>query len=161
MVKLDFETDITYRSATAEDSDFLIKSRLEFINVTNTDSNYELIKANLYKYFEKAFKENQCDIILAEKESVVIGTGIVFYYDSVPSSFNPWGKNAYITSMYVNEGYRRRGIAATILDKLINIAKTKKYYIFILQPSDMGKPLYEKFGFFEGKKGMLLKICSD
>lgn len=152
---------INYRNATNEDLNFLIKSRLDFIHISDIDSNYEFVKNNVYKYFVKGLNESQCDIILAENDSVVIGTGIVFHYDSVPSLFNPWGKNAYITSMYVDEKYRRQGIGLAILDKLINIAKAKEYYIFILQPSEMGKPLYEKYGFFEGNKGMLLKLHGE
>ncbi len=150
--------DITYRNATIIDLDFLVESRLDFIHISSVDENYELIKRNLYLYFENSLEAKQCDIVLAESNSSVIGTGIIFYYNSVPSFFNPWGKNAYITSMFVKEEYRRRGIASTILDELIKIAQHKEYHIIILQESDMGRPLYEKFGFHEGKKGMILKF---
>ena len=149
---------IRYRNATIDDIDYLVESRLEFINISFNDENYELIKSNLYIYFKHGLNEKQCDIILAEADSLVIGTGIIFYYDSVPSLFNPWGKTAYITSMFVNEKYRRQGIALTILDKLIKIALLKDCHVFLLQESDIGKPLYEKYGFHEGKKGMILKI---
>jgi GNAT superfamily N-acetyltransferase len=60
--------------------------------------------------------------------------------------------------MFVNEKYRRQGIASIILDRLIQTALHKGYHIFMLQESDMGKPLYEKYGFHEGKKGMILKL---
>ncbi len=136
----------------------MVESRLDFINISEADINYELIKENLYRYFSKALNEQQCDIILAETNSSVIGTGIVFYYDSVPSSFNPWGKNAYLTSMYVHEDYRRQGIATTILDKLVHIAKVKDYHVIFLTATDIGRKLYEKYGFIEGKAGMLLKL---
>lgn len=150
--------EVTYRNATIEDIDFLVDSRLDFIHISCTDDNYGFIKSNLYDYFEAGLKEKQCDIVLAEVASSVIGTGIIFYYNSVPSLFNPWGKNAYITSMFVNEKYRRQGFASTILDKLIKTAKLKDYHVFILQETDIGKPLYEKYGFHEGKKGMILKL---
>lgn len=149
---------INYRNAIVEDMALLVESRLSFIHISKTDANYQLLKNNIQNYFEKGFKEKQFDIILAEHENSIIGTGIIFYYDAVPSSFNPWGKNAYITSMFVNESYRRCGIATNILDKLIQISKSKGYHVFILQESDMGRPLYEKYGFHEGKKGMILKI---
>ena len=150
--------EVIYRNAIMEDIDFLVDSRLDFINISYADESYELLKSNLYLYFEKGLLEKQCDIVLAEVDSSVIGTGIIFYYNSVPSLFNPWGKNAYITSMFVNEKYRRQGIASTILDKLIRTARVKEYRIFLLQESKMGKPLYEKYGFHEGKNGMLLKL---
>ena len=150
--------EIIYRNAIMEDIDFLVDSRLDFINISYADESYELLKSNLYLYFEKGLLEKQCDIVLAEVDSLVIGTGIIFYYNSVPSLFNPWGRNAYITSMFVNEKYRRQGIASTILDKLIRTARVKEYRIFLLREAEMGKPLYEKYGFHEGKKGMLLKL---
>lgn len=153
-----YKMEIFYRNATTDDIDFLVESRLDFIHISNTDVNYQLIKSNLYLYFNQGLKEEQCDIILAEIDSFVIATGIIFYYNAVPSLFNPWGKNAYITSMFVNEKYRRQGIASIILDKLIKNALLKGYHIFLLQESDMGKPLYEKYGFHEGKKGMILKL---
>ena len=84
-----------------------------------------------------------------------MGTGVAFYYHSVPSQFNPHGKNAYITSMYVAEHYRRRGIATQILDRLVQTAKTRGYRIFFLQESAMGRPLYEKYGFRPGTPGMI------
>jgi len=149
---------INYRNATVEDIALLVESRLNFIHVFKIDANYQLLKSNIQNYFEKGFKETQFDIILAEHENSIIGTGIIFYYDAVPSSFNPWGKNAYITSMFVNENYRRGGIATNILDNLIQISKSKGYHVFILQETDMGRPLYEKYGFHEGRKGMILKI---
>lgn len=150
--------EIIYRNATINDMDFLVESRLDFIHVLKSEANYQVLKNSIQNYFENGFKENQFDIILAEYENSVIGTGIIFYYNAVPSSFNPWGKNAYITSMFVNENYRRRGIATIILDKLIQISKSKGYHVFILQESDMGRALYEKYGFQEGRKGMILKI---
>jgi GNAT superfamily N-acetyltransferase len=149
---------INYRNATVVDIDFLVESRLDFIDISYADENYELLKSNLYIYFEKGLLEKQCDIVLVEVDSSIIGTGIIFYYNSVPSLFNPWGRNAYITSMFVNEKYRRQGIASTILDKLIKTALLNEYHIFLLQESEMGKSLYEKYGFHEGKNGMLLKL---
>lgn len=152
--------EVIYRNATVADIDFLVESRLLFSHVSNEDENYQLLKDNLYSYFGRALRENQCDVILAELDSMVIATGILFYYDAVPSKFNPWGKNAYLTSMYVQEGYRRQGIASTILNQLIKQAMLKGHHVFILQETDMGRPLYEKFGFREGKKGMILKrLC--
>jgi GNAT superfamily N-acetyltransferase len=157
-VDLDKEMAVVYRNATVDDIDFLVSSRLDFIEISVSNSEYVFIKNSIREYFIKALSEKQCDVILAEKENIIIGTGIVFYYDSVPSMFNTSGKNAYITSMYVDDKLRRQGIGTAILNKLINIAKAKKYRIFILQESDMGKPLYEKHGFIEGKRGMLLKL---
>ena len=149
--------DISYRSATERDLELLVESRLTFVEMTKEDDAYGLVRENTRAYFHDAIKEGQCDIILAEHMDVVVGTGIVFYYSSVPSKYNPWGKNAYITSMYVDAAYRRRGIAGEILTRLLSLAKEKGCHVFMLQESEMGRPLYEKFGFRKGKPGMILK----
>jgi hypothetical protein len=46
--------EIIYRNATINDIDFLVKSRLDFIHISNNDENYELIKRNLFSYFENS-----------------------------------------------------------------------------------------------------------
>ena len=47
----------------------------------------------------------------------------------MPTHHNPSGNKAYIMNMYTNPKYRRKGIAIS------------------LEATDMGKPLYEKYGF--------------
>ena len=144
--------EIIYRNATIDDIDFLVESRLDFIHVFKKDAEYQLLKNNIQNYFETGFKEGQFNIILAEHENLVIGTGIIFYYDAVPSSFNPWGKNAYITSMFVNENYRRRGIATNILDKLIQISKPKGYHVLFFKNRKWEEAFMKSMGFMKEEK---------
>lgn len=98
---------------------------------------------------------------MAEEDGTCIGTGIVFYYDSVPSLFNPTGKNAYVTSMYVNPGYRCRGIGTEILERVIKCAKKRGVTAMFLSASEMGRPLYEKRGFTDSKNGMMLDLKAE
>lgn len=113
---------------------------------------------NLYAYFEKALSSGSCIAILAEDDQKCIGTGIAFFYDSVPSPFNVTGKNAYITSMFVDEHYRNRGIATKILNELISEAVSRGYKKIYLSASDAGKPLYAKVGFQELSGNMMLDM---
>ena len=62
--------------------------------------------------------------------------------------------------MYVKPNFRRRGIARTMLYKLIKKALEKGYKIIMLNASEMGKPLYEKMGFVESRNGMILEVRS-
>lgn len=147
---------MNYRMATYEDIDLLVEQRLKFIEVAENDDMYDVIKHNCYLYFQKAFADNACDVVLAEDNDLCVGTGIVFYYDSVPSVLNVTGKNAYITSMYVEPGYRKKGIGRTIVEKLIDVAAARGYKIIMLNASDMGKSMYQKIGFVEINNGMIL-----
>lgn len=149
---------MNFRLATADDIDLLVSQRLDFIKVYDDNEKYVEIKENCYTYFNKAFANDSCDVILAEENGTCIGTGIVFYYDSVPSPFNITGKNAYITSMYVEPSYRRRGIGTEILERVIECVKKRGVKVIFLSASEMGRQLYEKRGFTDSKNGMLLDL---
>lgn len=145
-----------YRFATSEDIELLVSERLKFVEVDESCSEYKLIKDNCYAYFSEALKCGSCDVILAENDGKCVGTGIIFYYNSVPSTFNITGKNAYVTSMYVAPECRRNGIGSAILSKLLEKAESKGYEIIMLNASELGKPMYQKFGFADSKNGMIL-----
>lgn len=147
-----------YRLATTEDIDLLVTLRLDFIKIHEDNEKYEELKKNCYTYFKKAFTNDTCDVVLAEENGTCIGTGIVFYYDSVPSPFNITGKNSYITSMYVEPSYRRRGIGTELLERVIECAKKRGVTAMFLSASEMRRPMYEKRGFADSKNGMLLDL---
>lgn len=152
---------MNYRYADKRDIDFLVKSRLEFTyemrnkQMETSSQEYEKLKENCERYFQCALAEDTCDVILAEEDGKCVGTGIIFYYFSVPSAFNMEGKNAYITSLYVKPEYRKQGIGNTILKRLIQSASRRGYDIVMLSASELGKPMYEKLGFREIENNMI------
>lgn len=146
-----------YRFANGNDIDLLVRLRLEFLEIDKEHEQYEVIKGNCYSYFRDTLEAGLCDAALAEDEDEIVGTAIVFYYRSVPSSFNVTGRNAYITSMYVKEECRRKGIATNMLKQIVDVSEKKGYSIIMLNASEMGKELYKKFGFSEIQNGMILK----
>ena len=50
-------------------------------------------------------------------------------------------------NMYTNPEYRRKGIAYKTLDILVKEIKNKGISSISLAATDMGRPLYEKYGF--------------
>ena len=67
----------------------------------------------------------------------------------MPTYHNPTGKKAYIMNMYTKPDYRRQGIAFKTLDLLVSDAKTKGINAISLEATDMGRPLYTKYGFIK------------
>ena len=74
----------------------------------------------------------------------------------MPSYHNPSGKKAYIMNMYTNPKYRRKGIAYRTLDMLIKDSKSKGISAISLEATDMGRSLYEKYGFVKMNNEMEL-----
>lgn len=50
-------------------------------------------------------------------------------------------------NMYTNPEYRRKGIAYKMLDMLVKDTKEKGITAISLEATDVGRPLYEKYGF--------------
>ena len=75
-------------------------------------------------------------------------------------------KKAYIMNMYTAPAYRRQGIAFHTLDLLVKDAKKQGVSQIALEATDMGRPLYEKYGFVKMEDEMELKlkhshVCSN
>lgn len=149
---------INYRLAEKSDIDSLVRLRAEFICLDKSHEAFEEVYENIKGYFEYKILTKECVTILAEDENSIIGTGIAFFYESVPSLSNISGKNAYITSMYVKEEYRRMKIGSTILGKLIEISKANHAQFIMLNATEIGRKLYNQYGFKDIENGMILKV---
>ena len=71
-------------------------------------------------------------------------------------------KNSYTKVYFFDRGqaeeYRRQGIAFHTLDLLINDAKKQGVLQIALEATDMGRPLYERYGFVKMEDKMELKV---
>lgn len=146
---------IQYRTATPADLDFLVEERLRFIKVNPDHENYAAIRDNCRAFFEDGLCRQTCDAVIAEDEGRCIGTTIAFYYLSVPSSRNHTGKNAYITSVFVEPDYRRHGIGSEMVRRIVARAQAYGCVNIMLTATEMGKPMYEKLGFIQTPNAML------
>ncbi|MCI9422369.1 MAG: GNAT family N-acetyltransferase [Dorea sp.] len=59
-------------------------------------------------------------------------------------------------NMYTKPEYRRKGIAIKILDILVKESNNKGITAISLEATDMGRPLYEKYGFVKMNNEMEL-----
>ena len=63
----------------------------------------------------------------------------------------------HILNMYTAPEYRRQGIAFHTLDLLVKDAKKQGVSQIALEATDMGRPLYEKYGFVKMEDEMVIK----
>ena len=85
-----------------------------------------------------------------------VGAGGVSYFKVMPTYHNPSGEKACIMNMYTAPAYRRQGIAYKTLDLLVKNAKSRGITAISLEATDMGRSLYEKYGFVKMNNEMEL-----
>ena len=141
---------LLYKKATIEDIDLLTKTRIEVLRAANKlsdDIDMSEVEKHSYEYYKRALLDGSHTAYLVFDEQKIVGTGGVSYFQVMPTYHNPSGLKAYIMNMYTNPEYRRRGIAIETLRLLVEDAKEKGISAISLEATDMGRPLYEKFGF--------------
>lgn len=156
----DFAMDFEYKKASAADIDILTRTRIIVLKAANRlpdDADLSEVEKNTQEYYRKSLVDGSHTAYLVFDGDKFIGTGGVSYYSVMPTCCNPDGKKAYIMNMYTHPDYRRKGIAYHTLDLLINDAKAKGITYITLEATDMGRPLYEKYGFVQMKSEMELK----
>lgn len=151
--------DLIYKRATLEDINTLVETRIEVLRAANklcADTDMGEVERQSYLYYQKALSDGSHIAYLVFDESGCIGTGGVSFFQVMPTYHNPSGKKAHIMNMYTNPKYRRKGIAYKTLDMLIKEIKSKGISSISLEATDMGRPLYEKYGFVKMNSEMEL-----
>lgn len=142
--------DVTYKRATLEDIDILTATRIEVLRAANRlshDIDMSNVEKESYNYYQKALCNSSHIAYLIFDYNHFVGAGGVSFFQVMPTFHNPSGNKAYIMNMYTNPGYRRKGIDCKVLDMLIRDTKRRGIDAISLEATDMGRPLYEKYGF--------------
>lgn len=142
--------NLIYKKATVEDIDLLTKSRMEVLKAANKlsdDADMAEVEIQSNDYYKKALTNGTHTAYLVFDDERIIGAGGISYYRVMPTYHNPSGKRAYIMNMYTNPDYRGSGIATKTLELLVADAEEKGVQQISLEATEMGRPLYERFGF--------------
>ena len=140
---------LEYKKATIEDLDLLTKTRVEVLRAANElpeDTDMSEVEKQSHDYYKKALVDGSHIAYLIFDGESFVGAGGVSFFQVMPTYHNPSGKKAYIMNMYTVSEYRRRGVAYQTLDKLVQEAKERGIFAISLEATDMGRPLYEKYG---------------
>lgn len=120
---------------------------LRAANKLPDDMDMSVVEKESYAYYKRALESGEHIVYLVYDNGTFIGAGGVSFYQVMPTYHNPTGKKAYIMNMYTALEYRRQGIAIHTLDLLVNDARELGVSQIALEATDMGRPLYEKYGF--------------
>lgn len=150
-----------YKRATPEDIEELTRTRIIVLRAANKlsdDMDMSIVEQESHAYYRRALETGEHIAYLVYDNDQFIGAGGVSFYQVMPTYHNPSGKKAYIMNMYTAPEYRRQGIACRTLDLLVKDAKEQGISQIALEATDMGRPLYEKYGFVDMKDEMELVL---
>lgn len=142
--------DLTYKKASIDDIDILTDTRVTVLMAANRlpgDTDTSEVRKQSYEYYSRALKDGSHTAYLVFDGDMFVGAGGVSYYTVMPTYHNTTGGKAYIMNMYTAPSHRRKGIAIKTLDLLVRDARSRGISDISLEATDMGRPLYEKYGF--------------
>lgn len=154
------ESVYKYKRASIEDIDELVRTRIIVLRAANKlsdDVDMSVVEKESQAYYKRALESGEHIAYLVYDDKTFVGAGGVSFYQVMPTYHNSTGKKAYIMNMYTAPKYRRQGIAKHTLDLLVNDAKAQGVSQIALEATDMGRPLYEKYGFVKMEDEMELK----
>lgn len=137
---------IEYRKLTVKELDVFIDMRINQLREEGADEDIDL-KPALKNYYERHMADGTFVSWIALDGDRIIGTSGMSFVEKPPYFGCPNGKIGLLSSMFTSNSYRRRGIAKTLLEKVINEAKEYGCGTVQITASDMGVLLYTDFGF--------------
>lgn len=151
--------ELCYRRAGMADIELLTRTRIEVLRAANRLADtvdMSAVERQSRDYYRAALESGDHVAYLVLDGDRVAGAGGVSFYRVMPTYHNPTGNKAYIMNMYTAPAYRRRGIAARTLDLLVAAARERGVSHITLEATEMGRPLYERYGFVRVEDEMML-----
>lgn len=148
---------MTYRKATIQDIPYLVTIRKKQLIDEGIIPSVDMDK-ELTQYFYEKLSDHTMIEWLAEEDKKIIATAAIIFFEFPPCFTNKTGKKGYIANVYTAPEFRRRGIATSMLDRVVKEARERNVEHLWLEASKMGRTVYKKYGFQEIDVWMEYKI---
>ncbi len=136
-----------YRIATISDCETLTDLRMKMRKELDSGFTSKLIYEETLDFFKRNIKNGTHIAFVCEHNKVMIATVGITLFEIMPTTKQPNGKVARLMNMYVEPFYRGKGIAKELLNYVMAYVKEHQIGKVMLNPSNMGKSLYENYGF--------------
>ena len=137
------------RRALPEDLPIIVDYRINmFQTFVKDDYDWDEVKAYEINYFAKKMDQGLFAAWVAETaaKKIIACAGVTFY-ELAPKPWNLASKYAFISSMYTEPEWRRKGIGGNLLEEALAYSRSKGITYATLHASKSGKSLYQSFGF--------------
>lgn len=156
--------NLQYKKVAVNEIEELVRIRIRVLRAANKleqNVDMEQVEKESYLYYQKALPKEQHIAYLVYDGDTLAGAGGISFYQVMPTYHNITGKKAYIMNMYTVPEYRRKGIAWRTLELLVQEALQKGVRHISLEATDMGRSLYQKYGFISMKDEMELPNLTE
>jgi GNAT superfamily N-acetyltransferase len=140
----------TIRRATLDDAaEILLHRRSMFTEMgVGTPAEMDAMEAGFEPWLRQKMAEG-CYlgwIAMAENGEVAAGAGL-WLMEWPPTVIESNARRAYMLNVYTHHPYRKRGLAHTLTQTIIDWCKTNGYHLLVLHASEAGRPIYESMSF--------------
>lgn len=146
-----------YRKAAVEDIPELCRLRKQQLIDEGAEPDIN-IDDELVRYFSAKMGDDSLVEWLLTEDGSIIATAAIVFIEFPPSYTNRTGIMGYVANMYTSPDYRGRGIATSLLEKLVWEAKSRGVQKVCLIASKYGRPVYRRFGFSETDEWMEMDL---
>lgn len=144
---------ISYRRMDGQDIKTVVQMRIKQLKDEGAQADFDLT-CYLTEFYEKNLRSGLYISWLAVYGEKIVATSGMSFTEKPPYYANPSGKIGILSSMYTVKEYRRRGIARTLLQKIMDEAKNHGCGVVHVTASDMGVLLYTDYGFQKNQNFM-------
>lgn len=148
------EKHITIREATTKEDSLIVKHFYQmWLDIGVDESNILLEWQNItLQFIEEARRNLFYQAFIAEMDNTIVGSvSCQLFAGLYPNILkDEYRKFGYIWGVYVEESYRRKGIAKSLTNRAIEYLKAIGCTRVVLNASPLGKPVYSSLGFSEG-----------
>jgi len=98
---------------------------------------------------------------LAERDGMLVGTLWLQLIEKIPNPASESEYFAYITSFFISESIRGKGLGSRMLSKAISWCRENDVHTALLWPTDRSRSLYHRYGFATPDEILALVIQSE
>ncbi|MCD7840501.1 MAG: ESCO1/2 family N-acetyltransferase, partial [Erysipelotrichaceae bacterium] len=109
---------IQYRRATIYDLELLVSIRKRDMRMFSTMPLTDEVITNIRRFYQEKLEKYEILTLLGYDKDILISTATIYYYHTLPSCSLPRGLIGQISNVWVDDKYRRQGIASKMIKYL-------------------------------------------
>jgi GNAT superfamily N-acetyltransferase len=138
------------RQATAADAGLLTAHRKAmFLAMGHADdASIETMSRSFEPWVRRLIGADKYLAWVAEDVGHPVASAGLLILDWPPQPLDPAGEHrGYLFNVFVEQDYRRRGIAKSLVERCMTEARRRSIRVVVLHASNAGAPMYEALGF--------------